>query len=211
MVNKEVPLLGNGHMLGRLMRKLLQQAFAPPRDPHESYLIKDDEPEKVGRTKEFGYVCYCWRDKPEVCQSCYKQRYWEIEIRNRPWKPSTRAKAIGHRAGLMFGFAAFRGRNLRSRERKHFIMLVKKAGAKYKSRTARASATITNGDLGAWRRGLLNMEQQRINYVQVDYSVCDHDFLCRLKLFLFEDVYTEPLDHGHKLFHCSGPKDEQVK
>ena len=84
MVNKEVPLLGNGHMLGRLMRKLLQQAFAPPRDPHESNLIKDDEPEKVGRTKEFGYVCYCWRDKPEVCQGCYKQRYWEIEIRNRP-------------------------------------------------------------------------------------------------------------------------------
>ena len=89
-------------------------------------------------------------------------------------------------------------------------MLVKKAGAKYKSKTARASATITNGDLGAWRRGLLNMEQQRINYVQVDYSVCDHDFLCRLKLFLFEEVVTEPLDNGHNLFNCSGPKDQQV-
>ena len=74
MVNKELPIDGNGHLYWRLGRNLLQHAYAPTGDPHESYLIKDGQGERIGRTKEFGYVCYCWRDVPDVCMGCSRKR-----------------------------------------------------------------------------------------------------------------------------------------
>ena len=60
-VNNNLPMDRNGHINRRFGNKLIRAAFAPTRDPHESYLIKDENPEKIGRTKEFGYVCTCWR------------------------------------------------------------------------------------------------------------------------------------------------------
>ena len=97
-VHKKLPVDANGHINRRLGNKLLRAAFAPPGDPHESYLIKDESPLKKGRTKEFGYVCTCWRGAAEVCKGCAKKRREELELRDRPWKPSYKTKAMMERS-----------------------------------------------------------------------------------------------------------------
>ena len=76
----------------------MRAAFAPPGDPHESYLVKYENPYKKGRTKEFGYVCTCWRGAAEVCKGCARKRKEEQALRNRRWEPSERVAAIMERS-----------------------------------------------------------------------------------------------------------------
>ena len=84
-VEKKLPVDENGHLNRRLGIKLLRAAFAPPGDPHESYLIKGDQPEKIGRTKEFGYLCTCWRGKGESCEGCAKNKLDALVRLDTPW------------------------------------------------------------------------------------------------------------------------------
>ena len=76
---------GNGHIPPNFMKRWLQTAFAPPGDPHESYLIKDHNPMKIGRTIKFGYVCSCWGDRTQVCPNCARKQNEEREIRDKSW------------------------------------------------------------------------------------------------------------------------------
>ena len=85
-------------MMRRLRNKLIRAAFAPPRDPHESYLVKDENPFKRGRTKEFGYVCTCWRGAAEVCKGCVWKKKEEKKLRKRRWQPSERTVAMMERS-----------------------------------------------------------------------------------------------------------------
>ena len=45
---KKLPTDGNGHIYRSLGNKLLRAAFAPPGDPHESYLVKGVHTAKIG-------------------------------------------------------------------------------------------------------------------------------------------------------------------
>ena len=94
----KLPVDGNGHLMRRLGNKLLRAAFAPPGDPHVSYLVKDENPFKKGRTKEFGYVCTCWRGAAEVCRGCARKRKEEQDLRKRRWEPSERVAAMMERS-----------------------------------------------------------------------------------------------------------------
>ena len=51
VLNNEIPRWGNGHIERRIAYKEVQKAFAPRGDPHDSYLIKGAQLEKIGRTK----------------------------------------------------------------------------------------------------------------------------------------------------------------
>ena len=102
VLNNEIPRWGNGHIERRIAYKELRKAFAPPGDPHESYLIKGDQLEKIGRTKEFGYPCTCWRSKGETCQGYARKRMEEEEIEKRHWKQSTRSEAIKEKSALVY-------------------------------------------------------------------------------------------------------------
>ena len=84
-VEKKLPIDGNCHINRRLGIKLLRAAFAPTGNPHESYLIKGDHPEKIGRTKEFGYLCTCWRGKGESCEGCAKNKLDAMVRLDTPW------------------------------------------------------------------------------------------------------------------------------
>ena len=97
-VHKKLPVDPNGHINRRHGNKLLRAAFAPPGDPHQSYLIKDENPLKKGRTKEFGYYCTCWRGKDESCKGCAKKRREEEDLRTRLWKPSAQTLAMMERS-----------------------------------------------------------------------------------------------------------------
>ena len=91
-------MFGNGHLERRIAYKEVQKAFAPPSDPHESYLIKGAQLEKIGRTKEFGYLCTCWRGKGESCESCVRSKKEFLAKEKAQWKPSTRVAAISSKA-----------------------------------------------------------------------------------------------------------------
>ena len=77
-------------------------------------------------------------------------------------------------------------------------------------RRAAATRTTSKARLMAWLADAQTAQVPGVLALAPFPLWGDKEFVLRLKLFLFEQVEVQHQAHGHKLIHCSGPKDEQV-